>query len=82
MLDAADAWQPEQLFALGYSSCFLSALQLVAREGKVKLPGDVKVKATVKIGPSAGNPGFALAVDIGVSGPSHACPRALTSSRP
>jgi len=38
------------MFALGYSACFLSALQLVAREGKVKIPSGVKVKATVKIG--------------------------------
>ncbi|MDT8910831.1 organic hydroperoxide resistance protein [Amycolatopsis sp. PS_44_ISF1] len=33
-----DKTNPEQLFAAGYSACFHSALQAVAREAKVKLP--------------------------------------------
>jgi Ohr subfamily peroxiredoxin len=38
---------PEQLFGLGYSACFLSALQLVARNAKEKLPTDTSVDAAV-----------------------------------
>lgn len=38
---------PEQLFGLGYSACFLSALQLVCRGEKVKLPEDTTVDALV-----------------------------------
>lgn len=40
---------PEQLFAAGYSSCFGSALQVIAKKHKVDL-GDFNVTATVKIG--------------------------------
>lgn len=38
---------PEELFSLGYSACFLSALQLVARNAKEKLPADTAVDALV-----------------------------------
>lgn len=38
---------PEELFALAYSSCFLSALQLVARNAKEQLPSDTNVDALV-----------------------------------
>ena len=40
---------PEQLFAAAYSSCFGSALQVIAKKHKVDL-GDFNVTATVKIG--------------------------------
>jgi lipoyl-dependent peroxiredoxin len=30
---------PEQLFAAGWSACFISAIGLVARKMKLKLPG-------------------------------------------
>ena len=39
---------PEQLFAAGYSACFLGALRLVAGKSKVKL--DEATKVTVQIG--------------------------------
>lgn len=44
-----DGTNPEQLFAAGYSSCYGSALQMVAKKHKVDL-GDFNVTATVKIG--------------------------------
>ncbi len=40
---------PEQLFAAGYSACYGSALQVVAKKHKVDL-GDFNVTATVKLG--------------------------------
>lgn len=40
---------PEQLFGAGYSACFGSALQVIAKKHKVDL-GDFNVTATVKIG--------------------------------
>ncbi|UZJ55177.1 hypothetical protein CBS101457_004497 [Exobasidium rhododendri] len=56
---------PEQLFALGYAACFLSALNLVAGKEKIKLPGNVKCEAHVSIGPpSEGPKPFAIAVDL------------------
>src|SRR5437868_5822720 len=33
--DQPEATNPEELFALGYSACFLSALSLVARQQKI-----------------------------------------------
>ncbi|KAK0524349.1 hypothetical protein OC834_000005 [Tilletia horrida] len=51
---------PEQLFSSGYASCFLSALQLVARESKVKIPEDIAINADVTIAKS--DDGFGLSV--------------------
>ena len=59
---------PEQLFAAGYSACFLSALKFVAAHAKVALPADAAVTAEVGIGPN-GSGGFGLAVDLRVSLP-------------
>lgn len=54
--------------ALGYSSCFLSALNLVAKQEGIKLPSDVKCDAHVSIGPpSSGSSPFAIAVDLTIS---------------
>jgi Ohr subfamily peroxiredoxin len=41
---------PEQLFAAGWSACFLSAIQLVAGKQKIKLPPDVAIDAEVDLG--------------------------------
>ena len=58
---------PEQLFAAGYSACFLSALKLVAGKARVALPGESRVTGTVGIGPIP--TGFALQVQLEVSVP-------------
>jgi Ohr subfamily peroxiredoxin len=58
---------PEKLFALGYSACFLSALKRNAGREKRRLPDDATVDATVGLGlRSEGGFGLtvALAVDI------------------
>ena len=54
---------PEQLFAAGYSACFLSALHLVARRQKIDLHSDTAVTANVGIGPN-GAGGFGLAIEL------------------
>jgi lipoyl-dependent peroxiredoxin len=41
---------PEQLFAAGWSACFLSALKIVAGKRKVALPNDVSIDAEVDLG--------------------------------
>jgi lipoyl-dependent peroxiredoxin len=58
---------PEQLFACGYSACFLGALKFVAGKAKVQLPADVTVTAEVGIGPVP--TGFAIEVDLHVNAP-------------
>jgi osmotically inducible protein OsmC len=45
---------PEQLFAAGWSACFLSALKIVAARKKIKLPAEAAVDAEVDLGITAG----------------------------
>lgn len=52
---------PEQLFAAGYSACFLSAMQFVAGQQKLDASG-ATVEGHVSIGPNEAGPGFMLAV--------------------
>lgn len=60
---------PEQLFAAGYSACFLGALKVVAGQQKVKLSAEPMIEAAVGIGPlSAGGMGLAVELKIKVSG--------------
>ncbi len=58
---------PEQLFAAGYSACFLGALKFVAGQQKVTLPPDLTVKGDVGIGPIP--TGFGIEVDLTIHGP-------------
>ena len=59
---------PEQLFAMGYSACFIGAMKVASGQTKIKVPKDVSVNAEVGIGPrSAG--GFGIAVKLNVSLP-------------
>ena len=59
---------PEQLFAAGYSACFLSAMKFVSTQLKIAVPADATVSATVGIGPNDKG-GFGLAVDLLVNVP-------------
>lgn len=60
---------PEQLFAAGYSACFLSALKLVGGQQKKAIPADTSISADVGIGPQDSGVGFNLAVTLNVSIP-------------
>jgi lipoyl-dependent peroxiredoxin len=40
---------PEQLFAAGWSACFISAMGVVANKMKVKLPADAAVDAEIDL---------------------------------
>lgn len=64
-----DGTNPEQLFAMGYSACFLGALKAVAGKEKIKIPEDTKVTATVGIGPRDDGKGFGLDVALAISIP-------------
>ncbi|MGX7001181.1 organic hydroperoxide resistance protein [Caballeronia sp. KNU42] len=59
---------PEQLFAAGYSACFLSAMKFVAGQAKKTIPADTTVTADVGVGPNDKG-GFALDVELRVSLP-------------
>jgi lipoyl-dependent peroxiredoxin len=58
-----DGSNPEQMFAVGYSACFIGALKFAAKTMNVTLPQDVSIDASVSFGPRAnGAKGFSLAV--------------------
>jgi Ohr subfamily peroxiredoxin len=57
-----EATNPEQLFAAGYSACFLSALKLVARSKQLPADG-AKVTAHVTLGKTDAG-GYQLAVAL------------------
>jgi Ohr subfamily peroxiredoxin len=54
---------PEQLFAAGYSACFIGALKAAGRELKLKVPDDTSVTATIGIGPRTEG-GFGITADL------------------
>ncbi len=60
---------PEQLFAMGYSACFLGALKFVAGKEKVKIPEDARVSADIGIGPRDDGQGFGITARLTVSVP-------------
>ena len=60
---------PEQLFAVGYSACFLGALKAVARGEKVKIPDETTIDASVFFGENARGAGFNIAVELKVTIP-------------
>jgi osmotically inducible protein OsmC len=58
---------PEQLFAAGYSACFLGALKLVAGKSKVALPADTTITGRVGIG--AISTGFGIQAELRIRAP-------------
>lgn len=63
-----DGNNPEQLFAAGYSACFIGAMKFVASQGGPKVPADTRVTAIVGIGPRSEG-GFGLDIELEVSLP-------------
>lgn len=66
---AGGATNPEQLFAAGYSACFIGALKFVGNRDKIAVPAGVEVAASVGIGPRDDGEGFGLAVTLTVTLP-------------
>src|ERR1700704_2819480 len=64
---AGDGTNPEQLFAVGWSACFLSAVKLVASKMKVRLPADPSIDAEVDL--CTGDDGYSLRARLNVSLP-------------
>jgi lipoyl-dependent peroxiredoxin len=59
---------PEQLFAAGYSACFIGALKFVAGSQKVKLPEDLSITGVVGIGPIPNAFGIEVELQISIPG--------------
>lgn len=64
-----DGTNPEQLFSMGYSACFLGALKFVAGKEKVKIPDDARVSADIGIGARDDGQGFGITAKLTVSVP-------------
>lgn len=59
---------PEQLFAAGYSACFIGAMKAVAGKQGITLPEDLSVDAEVDLGPVGQAYGVAVRMTIHLPG--------------
>lgn len=58
---------PEQLFAVGYSACFIGAIKLVASKEKIKVSDDISIEGVVGIGEI--DQGYGIQVELRISIP-------------
>ena len=59
---------PEELFAVGWSACFLSAIKIVAAKKKIALPAEVAIDAEVDLGTTRGVFGLASRLTVALPG--------------
>jgi Ohr subfamily peroxiredoxin len=59
---------PEQMFAAGYSSCFLGAMKAVVAREKLSLPRETSIAAEVDFGPRMGG-GYGIGVRMAINVP-------------
>ena len=59
---------PEQLFAAGYSACFIGALKVAGQQLKIAVPAETSITASVGIGPRSIG-GFGITADLHISLP-------------
>jgi len=77
---AGNATNPEQLFAAGYSACFMGALKHVAGMKKVAVPADAAIDASVDLGPIPQGFGIAVQMVIHLPGLDHAVAQDLIAT--
>jgi osmotically inducible protein OsmC len=65
---AGNGTNPEQLFAAGYSACFIGAMKAVAGKQKITLPADLSVDAEVDLGPVGQAYGIAVRLNVHLPG--------------
>lgn len=68
---------PEQLFACGYSACFLGAMKAVAGRQKIAVPADTAIDAEVDLGPVGQAFGIAVRMRISLPGMDRAAAQKL-----
>ncbi|MBX3589192.1 MAG: organic hydroperoxide resistance protein [Ramlibacter sp.] len=71
---------PEQLFAAGYSACFIGAMKAVAGKMKVTLPADLAIDAEVDLGPIPNAYGIAARLNVSLPGMDKAAAQALVDA--
>src|SRR6218665_1766049 len=67
--NGATGTNPEQLFAAGYSACFLGALKFVAGKASVKIPAETTVSPQIGIGPRDDGAGFGIEAALTITIP-------------
>lgn len=77
---AGTGTNPEQLFAAGYSACFIGALKAVGGMQKIAIPQDVAVDAEVDLGPITGGYGIAVRLQVHLPGMDRAAAQALVDA--
>jgi Ohr subfamily peroxiredoxin len=65
---AGNGTNPEQLFGVGYSACFLGAMKAVAPKVGVSVPAETAIDAEVDLGPTALGYGIAVRLKITLPG--------------
>ncbi len=75
-----DGTNPEQLFAAGYSACFLGAMGFVAGQQKKALPAGTKIDGEVDIGPIPNAFGIAVRLNITLPGMDRDAAEALVAA--
>ena len=78
--NSATGTNPEQLFAAGYSACFIGAMKHVAMMQKITLPAETSIKADVGIGPIPAGFGIQVAMTITIPGMERAAAEALVQT--
>jgi osmotically inducible protein OsmC len=73
----AEGTNPEQLFAAGYSACFIGALKHVAAQEKIALPAETTVEGSVGIGQVPNGFGIEVELKVSIPGLDHAQAEAL-----
>jgi len=77
---AGSGTNPEQLFAAGYSACFIGAMKAVAGKMKVTLPTDLAVDAEVDLGPVGSAYGIAARLNVSLPGMERTAAQALVDT--
>ena len=75
-----NATNPEQLFAAGYSACFIGAMKAVAARQKITLPADTAIDAEVDLGPIPNAFGIAVRMRISLPGMERAAAEQLVQA--
>ena len=78
--NGATGTNPEQLFAAGYSACFIGAMKHVAMLQKTPLPVDTSIKADVGIGPIPAGFGIQVALAVSIPGMERAAAEKLVAA--
>jgi Ohr subfamily peroxiredoxin len=77
---AGDGTNPEQLFAVGWSACFIGAIKVAAGKMKISLPPDLAADAEVDLGVVGGNYTLAARINVHLPGVERQAAQALVDA--